>query len=197
MKLTVKKSEHLDDWYLIERAEHDGRIWTEEVEPDMHVLRCSSRFSDADVEGHATEMLAIADAIEKRGEASFKRCAVDARCEQVTFRSPRNSEEDGVVPYADALALAAEIRRVCVTSTERARALVDAIRYVDLDYDGQREVVTAIAKALDEARADGMGEALEIAKREALADHIDWLHVDNDIAERQAALRATSKSSKP
>ncbi len=38
MKIVMSKSEHLDDWYLIVKAEHDGRQWMERTGPN------SSRF---------------------------------------------------------------------------------------------------------------------------------------------------------
>lgn len=109
MELTIVKSSNLDDWYIIERAEHDGRMWFEQTGPHSSALRCSSRFSDADVEGHASEMMAIALAIIERGEVSFRRCSVDARREPVRFRSPRNSNEDGEVTLAEADRLATKI----------------------------------------------------------------------------------------
>jgi hypothetical protein len=112
VKLTMRKSEHLPDWYLIERAEHDGRMWEEQTGPHSSALMYSSRFStNADVEGASYEMLAIADAIEQRGEASFRRCEVIIEGEHALFCSPRNSREPGRVTLAEADALAAEIRR--------------------------------------------------------------------------------------
>lgn len=108
--LTMKKSEWLDDWYIIERAEHDGREWMERNGPNSSTLRCSARFSDADVEGSAYEMLALAEAIEQRSRNSFKRCAVRIEGERAYFCSPRNSQEDGEVSLAAADVLAAEIR---------------------------------------------------------------------------------------
>jgi hypothetical protein len=112
MELTIVKSEHMDDWYLIERAEHDGREWIEQIGPNASTLRCSSRFSDADVEGHGCEMLAIADAIDAKASEHFKRCAVDVNGDEVRFWSPRNSQEDGVVTYDEAKRLAEKIREV-------------------------------------------------------------------------------------
>lgn len=118
MKLTIRKSEMLGDWYVIERAEHDGREWLETIGPNAQALRCSSRFSDADVEGTASDMLEIAAAIEKRGSFSAKRCAVlivpatafsmNATAE---FWSPRNSRARGAVTLAEADELAALIRK--------------------------------------------------------------------------------------
>lgn len=111
MRLTIKKSDSIGDWYIIERAEHDGRTWLESEGPNAMSLRCSSRFSDADVEGDGVEMLAIAEAIEKRSTESFRRCAVDATKEPVTFSSPRNSQTDGECTLAEADELAALIRK--------------------------------------------------------------------------------------
>lgn len=109
--LVIRKSEWLDDWYLIERAEHDGREWMEKVEGGM-ALRKSSRISDADVEGSAAEMLAIADAIDKRTAFYAKRCAVNAEEDQVRFWSPRNSTRPGKSSRDAADALARLIRTV-------------------------------------------------------------------------------------
>lgn len=108
MKLTLRKSS--DDWYVIERAEHDGRQWLEPYEHGL-ALRCSSRFSDADVEGSADQMMAIAVAIEMGARVKFKRCAVDATGDLVRFWSPRNSQEAGVCRFDEATELAAQIRR--------------------------------------------------------------------------------------
>lgn len=112
MRLTVRKSDRLDDWWVIERAEHDGRKWMERTEYGM-ALRCSSRFSDADVEGTAAEMLAIADAIKSRGGAAFGRCSVEVDGDVARFNSPRNSMEDGECTLAEADELAAEILAKC------------------------------------------------------------------------------------
>lgn len=115
MKLTIRNCDDLGDWYVIERAEHDGRSWigTRDLPGygPIQSLHCSSRFSDADVEGTAAEMLAIADAIERRAYVSFRRCAVYADREPVRFRSPRNSIDDGECTYAEAAELAALIRK--------------------------------------------------------------------------------------
>ena len=112
MKLTCVKSENIGDWYTIEKAEHEHRTWLEPMGHNAMALRCSSRISDADVEGTREEMLGIADAIEKRelSESGY-RCAVDARTERVQFWSPRNSVRPGVVSLEEADELAAQIRR--------------------------------------------------------------------------------------
>lgn len=114
MNLTIRKCENMGDWYVIEREEHDGREWLEQTGPNSAALRCSSRFSDADVEGTSFEMLAIADAITARSGAHFKRCAVRATGEDVEFWSPRNSQTHGWCTIAEARALAEEIRATVV-----------------------------------------------------------------------------------
>lgn len=81
-----------DGWYVIEYA--DG-----------------TRLSDACVEGPATDMLGLADAIERRRDFSEWRCAVTFDGDRVQFYSPRNTTGGyGEVPFAVADALAAEIR---------------------------------------------------------------------------------------
>lgn len=111
MKLTIRKSEDLGDWYVIERAEHDGRSWFESTGLSSMALRCSSRFSDADVEGTALEMRALAKAIEDGQPEAFKRCAVRIEGDRAFFWSPRNSQRDGEVSLEDARELAAQILR--------------------------------------------------------------------------------------
>jgi hypothetical protein len=110
MKLTIRKSDPAD-WYVIERAEHDGLVWLEQLDEHAIAVRCSSRFSDADVEGTGEEMLAIAKAIENRSDTRFRRCAVSIRGDSVAFWSPRNSQDKGSVSYTEAVELAALIRK--------------------------------------------------------------------------------------
>lgn len=63
VKLTLRKSEWLDDWYVVELAEHDGRQFLEQVGPRAFALRCSARLSDADIEGTVEEASALATEI--------------------------------------------------------------------------------------------------------------------------------------
>lgn len=108
MKLAIIKSKHLDDWWLIERAEHDGRHWLQSTAYGMAFMS-SSRIGNADVEGSGGEMLAIAEAIVARKDESFTRCAVRFDGERVFFRSPRNTSEEGepcTLAEADELAAA-------------------------------------------------------------------------------------------
>ena len=102
MKIVLNKSDSLDDWYTMERAEHEGRQWLEPTGPNSMQFMDSARISDACVEGTAEEMRELAKAIKARGSASFKRCAVRVDGERAYFCSPRNSTRDAEVPLADA-----------------------------------------------------------------------------------------------
>jgi hypothetical protein len=102
VKIVLQKSDSLDDWYTIERAQHEGRQWLEPTGPNSMQFMDSARISDACVEGTAAEMREIAQAIKARGSASFKRCAVRVAGERAYFCSPRNSTTDAEVPLADA-----------------------------------------------------------------------------------------------
>lgn len=99
-----------DGWFTIEKAEHENE---HRLIPDAYgaSLWYSGRISDACVEGTAEHMLAIAQAIIEKRDHDERRCAVEVSedGQTVAFWSPRNSRENGVVPYADALALAHEI----------------------------------------------------------------------------------------
>lgn len=102
MKIVLVKSDVLEDWYTVERAEHEHRQWFEPTGPNSMQFMDTARISDACVEGTAEEMRAIAEAIKARGSASFKRCAVHVKGEIAYFCSPRNSTRDAEVPLADA-----------------------------------------------------------------------------------------------
>lgn len=105
------KNEDMGDWFSIEKAEHAHVDQLINVGPNSGFYWHSGRISDADVEGSATEMLGLAEAIEKRSEVRYKRCAVDATREEVLFWSPRNSRMRGAVDIEDAIELAKQIRR--------------------------------------------------------------------------------------
>lgn len=104
----------LDDWYLIERAEHDGRSWLEARQIDglsySVFMRSARLVYDTDIEGTGDEMLKIASAIEARTEFGAKRCAVVVIDDRVLLWNPRNSRKAASVPLASADALAAEIK---------------------------------------------------------------------------------------
>jgi len=115
MKLTIRKCDGFGDWYVIERAEHDGREWLAPTGYGSRFMR-SARISDADVEGTGCEMHAIAGAIEARGSFHARRCAVWLEEGGFRFESPRNSSEPGglvTMEHADELArlIRAEVNR--------------------------------------------------------------------------------------
>lgn len=98
MKITIRKSTALDDWYLIVRAEHDNKNWWEGSS-----YRTSERLSpDADIEGDSEEMIALAKAIINRKNISFRRCAIDIEEDVIWFYSPRNSEFKTAISFEDA-----------------------------------------------------------------------------------------------
>jgi len=107
-----------EGWYCIERAEHDGKEWTE---PTLYGSKymCSHRLApEADVEGDLEQMKEIARAIRFKTEAYFKRCAVKVlpNLNAVTLWSPNNSKEKTVVTLAEAIELAEQIETVSVSS---------------------------------------------------------------------------------
>ncbi len=116
--VTLAKSDGLSDWYAIEWAEHPNKHWMERASSDFwpeaiyHHLCYSGRIGDCCIEGTAAEMLAIAEAIERGKDASFKRCAVWPVPGGFSLCSPRNSQQDAQITDAQAKHLAAEIRRV-------------------------------------------------------------------------------------
>lgn len=110
MKIVLSKSEHMDDWYTIVRAEHDGREWMEETGPNSYRFMMSERLSpESCIEGSGDEMLELAHAIKRRGTARFKRCAVHFDADGAHFSSPKNSERDAVVPVENAEEFAAQV----------------------------------------------------------------------------------------
>lgn len=114
MKIVLNKCDGMDDWYTIIKAEHDGRVWVEDISessgiPRHQKLMLSERISDACVEGTAYEMLEIAKAIKEKADISFRRCAVSFEYDGVHFYSPRNSSIDGIVSIDEADELADQI----------------------------------------------------------------------------------------
>ena len=110
MKIKLHHCADMGEWYTIIRAEHDGRVWFESVGPNASRYMSSERLSpEACIEGDREQMLEIAAAIQRRGEAHFKRVAVHFEADGAHFRSPKNSEHDGVVTLAEADELAAQI----------------------------------------------------------------------------------------
>lgn len=116
-KITLRRCD-LDDWFVIEWAEHDGQMWLEPLGPQAFALRSSARIGDADVEGTRSEMRRIAEAIEAGQSASAYRCAVQRRDDgNFHLWSPRNSTEPAIITAAQARHLASEIWRVTAEAT--------------------------------------------------------------------------------
>lgn len=109
MDLALVKADSMEDWYTIERSDHDGREWFEQTGTNCFSLRASCRISDACIEGTSLEMLSIANAINEQKSVSFRRCAVSFEGGKVCFWSPRNSSYPGVVSVAEAEELADKI----------------------------------------------------------------------------------------
>ena len=97
--------ESMDEWYVIEWAEHENLQWFEPTEWGS-MFMTSSRISKADIEGTAEHMLGIARAILDGGEAHYKRCSVRVDGDRCYMSSPRNDIEGGVVHTQDARDLA-------------------------------------------------------------------------------------------
>ena len=103
MKIALSKSEYMDDWYAIVKAQPIVREWMERTTPNCYRFMASERLSpEACIEGTAEQMLALARAIQLREAVSFKRCAVHFEADGVHFSSPKNSERDAVVSVEDA-----------------------------------------------------------------------------------------------
>lgn len=111
MRLILSPSEDLDNWWLIVRAEHDGRDWVEERDRgrSFYYMRSDRPSPEADVEGTAGEMVAIAFAIRKRRDESFKRVGVKFCKDGVHIYSPKNSQHDAIITLEEADALANDI----------------------------------------------------------------------------------------
>ena len=110
MKIALSKSEYMDDWYAIVKAQPIVREWMERTTPNCYRFMASERLSpEACIEGTAEQMLALARAIQLREAVSFKRCAVHFEADGVHFSSPKNSERDAVVSVEDADEFAAHV----------------------------------------------------------------------------------------
>ena len=109
MHCVLVKCDHMEDWWTVDRAEHDGREWMEETGPNSAGWMCSSRPSDADIEGPSAQMLALAKAIEAGESESFKRCAAVRDGETYKLYSPRNSREPAILTMEEAKALARDM----------------------------------------------------------------------------------------
>jgi hypothetical protein len=115
VKLTLRRDG--DDWFLIEKAEHEHEQRNVRNQEGGSSWWSSAWITDAGIEGDAEEMAEIAKAVEKGSRVSFKRCAVECRDNEVEFWSPKNSRNmgfdnppRGIVSKEEAKELAKEIR---------------------------------------------------------------------------------------
>lgn len=109
MKITIRKSEHLPDWYLIVRAEHDNKTWVEVIDYIHYHMKSERLSPEACIEGDSSEMIDIAKAIKSRTSASAKRVAVSFEDDGVHLYSPKNSQHHGIVTIEEADDLADQI----------------------------------------------------------------------------------------
>lgn len=107
--LICRATEHIPDWYLIERAEHDGRSWIEYDGDGGGRLCISARITNADIEGPSGEMLVLARAILAGLSVHFHRCAAEHTDFGYLLSSPRNSTNPCLVSFEVARALAQQI----------------------------------------------------------------------------------------
>lgn len=109
--VTCRRSDVLDDWYTIERVEHDGRMWSEPTRYGSRLCLSSRLEPYTCVEGTPAEMARIANAIRQGDGFHAKRCAVEPDEETTGFLlwSPRNSEDRALVSREHALQLATDI----------------------------------------------------------------------------------------
>ena len=100
----------MDDWYVIQKANHDGRNWFAPIKGGGQHFMCSSRIGNADIEGDKKEMLVLARAILDGEKCAFRRCSVSKpKNGRVHLNSPRNSIGYASVPVEQAHALARQI----------------------------------------------------------------------------------------
>lgn len=112
-QLTLIQSDSGIDWYTIEWAQHEHKHWAEPLSNNAFALCWSGRPSDADIEGTAAEMAAIADALRDKRSVGFYRCAATHLVGgRFALFSPRNSKKEAIISAEQAEHLAAEIRRV-------------------------------------------------------------------------------------
>lgn len=119
MRIKLVKSDGMDDWYTIERVDHEHYETWHDVGINASRLYDSARIADACVEGNAFEMRGIAKAIIAKGSYHAKRCAVRYLPDDGTtgfseflFWSPRNSEMRGVTEEWNATEFAHEALKI-------------------------------------------------------------------------------------
>lgn len=110
-KLILVACDTIDDWWIIERAEHDGQEWEEySADGTSAATMRSAWIVDGDIEGYAAEMRDVALAIEQGGSVCFKRCQVTWTPSGYLMGRPRGGSAPVLVTHDVARGLAEDIR---------------------------------------------------------------------------------------
>lgn len=110
-KLVIVPCEEISDWWIIERAEHDGQEWEKYSEDGTSAVTvCSARIVDGDIEGSSCEMQLVAQAIEQGSSMCFKRCQVNWTATGYLMSRPRGGSAPVLVTHDVARRLAADIQ---------------------------------------------------------------------------------------
>jgi hypothetical protein len=129
-RMCLRKCDGFSDYWTIERAEHSGELRIDrmtDVYGPYNAVWTAARLGSGytDIEGTAHEMREIAEAIQARGMASFKRCAVECLPNGVALWSPRNSLHAVLVTHAQADALARAIEQALAAEHKQDRYAAD------------------------------------------------------------------------
>ena len=130
MTLTLRHSEGLGDWYVIERNGRD--------------------ITDANVEGTLEEMRGIAQAIRVGTNYYAKRCAVSIREGKAFFWSPRNSVTKGEATLGEAVSLATQIEALGEPS--KLEALLTELQD-ELSFEASTDFRDGVQHVIDRVRA--------------------------------------------
>ena len=110
IKLTIRPSS-IDNWWVLERLEHDNKIWQESTEYGSRFCTSGRLEKTTDIEGESEQWKEMAEAIKKGTEYSARRCSVKCLSYGVELESPRNSSEPTLVSWDSAIFLMKEIEK--------------------------------------------------------------------------------------
>lgn len=110
-RVVMRRPTASEDWFVIERYDHDGRVWHEEHQGGIRRMQSANLSPESTIDGSRREMLALAYAIMSGDMATavFKRCAVACVVDGVFFWSPKNSDTEVLIKRERALDLARDI----------------------------------------------------------------------------------------
>ena len=107
--LRIVLSDSLSGWWTLERANHDGRTWREQVGPNSFQHCAAKRLEPTTcVEGDVGELPALLDAIKTWQADDCKRWAIEPDGDTALVWSPRNSEHSTRVTRRALEAMVAE-----------------------------------------------------------------------------------------